>query len=658
MTTAVHAELDAVGVRLACAVEGGGAAAGCPLVLRLSFPYGSSAFGGNGANWSAPDGYHTTFVTRNASGGAAFARVLDADAYAVEAGGTTARWRWRRSGRTRLSCGPRAAAGWARRRCAQLPVCAAAERGRWRRRQRRRRPSQRLRRVVPRRRLAAVAGGEARRHAGGAGAHAVPAAAAVLASSAAGWAGFWSSGAFLDVLSGGTRDPAAHELERRVVLSQYLLRASAAGAEPPAETGLLCNSWAGKHHAEMRMWNGAHWPVWGRPALLARSDGFFADGLSNASAWAAFQGYRGARWAKETAAARPAAAGGVSVPWLGLDHAPWPFGGSPNGSLLVWESAQVDNALILWQQPHAVWLSELQRRAANATGGPAAAAAVVDALGPLVYASADYLASRVYWNASDGGGSGRYWLGPPLMGGPEGGDPLRTFNPTFELVYTGVALDLAAEWREAAGLPPEPAYARRAGARGAAHRPRLAARRPAAVRAGPALRVRAAAGRRRERQLPARVGAARRALPPPHVNAPAAGGRARAAGRPALRRRRRLRQRDAGGGAGAVGARPRVVAHVGLGRRPAGAGDGPAAVGAGGGRGGAAGPAVPLFAHGADRLLPDVPARQRRAAAGGGRAGGGHGAAGRRRRRWRWRRGDVVPARVGRGGEGFDVRLP
>ena len=76
---------------------------------------------------------------------------------------------------------------------------------------------------------------------------------------------------------------------------------------------------------------------------------------------------------------------------------------------------QVDNALIIWQQPHIIWMGELSRRAANATGGPSAALAEVQRLSPLVLASADYLAARMYFNESDGA-NGRYWLGPPVEG--------------------------------------------------------------------------------------------------------------------------------------------------------------------------------------------------------------------------------------------------
>ena len=279
----------------------------------------------------------------------------------------------------------------------------------------------------------------------------------------------------------------AFELERRVTLSRYLLRVNDAGAEPPQETGLLCNSWSGKHHSEMRWWHQAHWALWGNANLLARSDAFYFDLLPNATSYAASQGYPGAHWPKETAAVSnraPPPTGAIDVPWLGLDRAPWPFPGQPTGSLLAWESPQVDNALILWQQPHLVALPELQRRAANASGGHAAALAEMRRLAPLVLASADYLAARVYFNESDGarggsgggGGSGAsgsanssepaggaWWLGPPLVGGQETGDPLRTYNPTFELVYLAAMLDVAAEWRAVLGLPANPAYERIAG---------------------------------------------------------------------------------------------------------------------------------------------------------------------------------------------------
>ena len=57
----------------------------------------------------------------------------------------------------------------------------------------------------------------------------------------------------------------------------------------------------GKHHHEMRWWHQAHFALWGRPSLLANSDGWFVHTLANASSFAAFQGYGGARWPKMVA---------------------------------------------------------------------------------------------------------------------------------------------------------------------------------------------------------------------------------------------------------------------------------------------------------------------------------------------------------------------
>ena len=70
-------------------------------------------------------------------------------------------------------------------------------------------------------------------------------------------------------LSGNT-DPRAAELERRIVLSQYVMAVHDAGSLPPQETGLGVNSWYGKFHMEMYWWHSAHWALWGHPELLEK----------------------------------------------------------------------------------------------------------------------------------------------------------------------------------------------------------------------------------------------------------------------------------------------------------------------------------------------------------------------------------------------------
>lgn len=81
----------------------------------------------------------------------------------------------------------------------------------------------------------------------------VPTVDAVLRHSLSAWKDFWESGAFVDI-AGATEDPQAFELERRTIQSLYLMRSQEAGTVPPQESGLLYNSWTGKHHSEMRYW--------------------------------------------------------------------------------------------------------------------------------------------------------------------------------------------------------------------------------------------------------------------------------------------------------------------------------------------------------------------------------------------------------------------
>src|SRR5690606_35472490 len=95
----------------------------------------------------------------------------------------------------------------------------------------------------------------------------------VTAASARWWADFWSSGACVDL--SGSSDPRAHELERRIVLSQYLTAINCSGSAPPAETGILLNSWRGKFHLEMHLSHALHFAAWGRPRLLERSLGWY-----------------------------------------------------------------------------------------------------------------------------------------------------------------------------------------------------------------------------------------------------------------------------------------------------------------------------------------------------------------------------------------------
>ena len=58
----------------------------------------------------------------------------------------------------------------------------------------------------------------------------------ITASSTEAWEGYWSNSGFVDVVTGST-DERADELQRRIILSRYLMRVNEAGDYPPQEVG-------------------------------------------------------------------------------------------------------------------------------------------------------------------------------------------------------------------------------------------------------------------------------------------------------------------------------------------------------------------------------------------------------------------------------------
>lgn len=225
------------------------------------------------------------------------------------------------------------------------------------------------------------------------------------AAAATHWEQFWQSGGVLDL--GAVDDPRAREIERRVVLSQYLT-AIQNGSMPPAETGLVCNSWYGKQHLEMHWWHAAHFPMWGRGETLAKSLTWYREILPQARAIAARQGYAGVRWPKMCGP------DGVSSP-------------SGVGEFLV------------WQQPHVITLAELLYRA---DPRPETLARYAD----LVEATAAFMADFALADEQ-----GVYHLPSPLIPAQECYRPRETRDPTYELAYWHWALSTAQQWRERAG---------------------------------------------------------------------------------------------------------------------------------------------------------------------------------------------------------------
>ena len=222
------------------------------------------------------------------------------------------------------------------------------------------------------------------------------------------WQHFWSDGAAVDFSL--CKDKRAKELERRVVLSQYLLAIQCAGNTPPQETGLTCNSWFGKFHLEMIWWHQAWLPLWGHDNMLAHTLEWYKTAELKAREIAMRQGFKGIRWMKMTA---------------------------PNGE----ESPSKIGSFLIWQQPHLIYLAELLYRSQLSQE-------ILEHYGKLVDETATFMADFATYNKENN----RYILKGyiPVQ------ETLRaetTCNSPFELAYWNFALQVAQSWRERRGLP-------------------------------------------------------------------------------------------------------------------------------------------------------------------------------------------------------------
>lgn len=225
------------------------------------------------------------------------------------------------------------------------------------------------------------------------------------------WMAFWLSGGAIDF--SGSTDPRAHELERRVILSQYLTRVQCAGNVPPQETGLTYNSWFGKPHLEMTWWHLYHYALWGRADIMERQADWYFKVAGAARKLADRQGFEGLRWQKMT---------------------------DNNGN----ESPSSVGALLIWQQPHIITFAGLSYRAHPDRK-------TLEKYKDLVFGTADFMASFAHYNKE----KDRYELGPGVIPAQERYKAEETFNPTYELAYWNQALNTAQQWKVLLGLKRE-----------------------------------------------------------------------------------------------------------------------------------------------------------------------------------------------------------
>jgi hypothetical protein len=334
------------------------------LKLRIAFPYASTSFGPDYQDWDHPE-LHTTTLSHRTPTSVDFDRTLDSTHY-------VARARWSAGASLAQTAPHQFLLGSSASRIelttwfSPTPVSAAPD-----------------------------------------------TVAAVESASREHWQHYWTTGAVIDL--SGNSDPRAAELERRIVLSQYLMAVHDAQDFPPQETGLGVNSWYGKFHMEMYWWHSAHWALWGHPELLERTLDHLTQLMPPGEAMAKLEGAKGVKWSKMT---------------------------DPSGN----ESPSGVGPALVWQQPHPIYLAELDYRARKNR-------ATLDRYKNIVFATAEYMATFVDYDSA----RKEYVLGPGINSADEKHTDLaHNLNPTMELAYWKWALETAQQWRVRLGLPPDP----------------------------------------------------------------------------------------------------------------------------------------------------------------------------------------------------------
>jgi hypothetical protein len=229
-----------------------------------------------------------------------------------------------------------------------------------------------------------------------------------LVNAAVDWKDYWNRGGALEVRG---PDPQAAEIERRAVLSHYLLRVNSVGLQPRCETGLLLNADRGKAQLATQLWHVAALATWGHADLLERPLTWYAERLAQA----------------RTHAQR-----------LRLEGACWPAVCAPDGR----QAPNQWGSFPVWQQPGPIFLAELAFRAQPTQS-------VLNRYADTVMATAEFLAAYPAATADDG----PLGLGPPLIPAQGTGVDRRDSlaDPTFELAWWWWGLATAAAWCERLG---------------------------------------------------------------------------------------------------------------------------------------------------------------------------------------------------------------
>jgi len=225
------------------------------------------------------------------------------------------------------------------------------------------------------------------------------------------WRTFWKSGGAIDL--SGSSDPRWKELERRIVLSQYLLAVQSAGSYPPSEAGLMeVDPWRGQFHMEMTWWHLAHYGLWNRWPMAEKALDCYRKFIPSAAALSRQLGYKGLKWPKSVGPE------GRSAPWAG-------------------------NQVLLWKQPHPIFFAELEYRLKP---GPE----TLKKWSQIIEGTAIHMADYAICDSE----AGVYHLDPVMPPSEQG----ITRDAVFDLAYWRWGLDQAQTWRKRMGREPEPLW--------------------------------------------------------------------------------------------------------------------------------------------------------------------------------------------------------
>ncbi len=226
------------------------------------------------------------------------------------------------------------------------------------------------------------------------------------------WTKYWMSGGAIDLSA--SKDPRWKELERRIILSQYLMRTQSAGSWPPSEWSLMgVDDWSAQFHMEMVWWHLAHYGLWDRWEMASKALECYQTFLPTARKLAKQFGYTGAKWGKQV---------------------------GPEGRTAPWDPTY----LLHWQQPHPIFFAEMEfRQKSDQT--------TLKKWADIVFETAEYMADFPVLKDD-----GKYHLTPLCTANENGiGD-----DPAFENAYWRWALGKAQEWRERTGLTRNPKWDR------------------------------------------------------------------------------------------------------------------------------------------------------------------------------------------------------